>query len=205
LVLVTRAGRKVDPILILDAKRPAANVRVNAKALTPRQSHRIVVVPSFVARRYEIARLRVSPDDAMIVRRVSQLVSTSTSDDPSGLVTDPAWLPLVEASDNIRIRFNLCEQKLGRNQNPPHFPVDVDLADITPLGEQAEGWIDTGLIQPWGFESEVRIRFGGDYLVRLFVDIEQSQGLITAVGGLLAGESRTAGDTPAFWNWWGNH
>ena len=187
----------------VDRNPAVPDVRRHPAGLRERLSRRVVVLEQTVNARFEVARITLTRPHVALIRRVWQLVSVSTQDHPGGQVTDPAYLSILETEHRATVQWNLAWREEDDRGNAS-FPQDVqNLADAPSLGEQPEGWINTPLMYPWGQASTQRIRIAENASLSLYCDVTQTDGSLTAIGGLLEGESRLAQDIPEFWQWWG--
>jgi hypothetical protein len=88
----------------------------------------------------------------------------------------------------VKVRWHLVRQDFASCSNTPGFPEDVPLHRPTPQAP-LDGWISAPLMYPWGDASEGRIPVGPNQILRLYLDVEQHDGTLTSVGGLLEGQS----------------
>lgn len=188
---------RADALIIPDIERAPTGIRA-------RLSRRVIPVDRVVRRRFELARITYTDRHVGLIRRVWQLVSGSTEAGQEQ-VTDPGFLAQLEAVGRVRLRWHLTIDRLDNDRNLPAFPQDGAFGAAL-AAEQPEGWVDAPLMYAWGADSTTRrIRISGQTAARLYCDIEQEDGTITAIGGLLEADDRLALDTPDFRSWWEQH
>jgi hypothetical protein len=154
----------------------------------PRLSWRVIPLERRVHRRFEVARIGVPHPHVMTLRRVWQLLSQATAaEGQSGRIDDPGLLEALETAGRVRVRWHLVQQPL-ESCTDAEFPEDGSLHRPMP-DEPLEGWAGAPLMYPWGDASERQIVVSPDRVLRLYVEVEQRDGTLTAVGGLLEGSS----------------
>jgi hypothetical protein len=164
-------------------------VQQETKVLRPRLSWRIVPLERRVERRFELARIAVADPHVITIRRVWQLLSHATAaEGQSGRIDDPGLIEALETAGRVRIRWHLVRQDFASFSDASGFPEDGPLRQPTPQAP-LEGWVSAPLMYPWGDASERQIPVGPSQVLRLYLDVEQRDGTLTSVGGLLEGQS----------------
>jgi hypothetical protein len=133
----------------------------------------------------------------MCVQRVWQLLSYATAaEGQSCRVDDPGLIEAWEAANRLKVRWHLVRQEIDPGRDLAAFPEDVAIDRPLPHGS-LEGWTSAPLMYPWGDSSERQIPVGPDQALHLYVDVEQRDGTLTSVGGLLEGQSERASSLEA--------